>query len=205
VLLAVIVVIAAAAGILLAKPFSHSPAGSAAAPSAGASSPPPSASASGTGTASAAPVTERQAATTMATMLAQSVSERSAIISAAADVASCGSHLASDQKVFTGAVSSRKALLTRLAVLPGRAALPSALVSDLASAWQASVSADQGYARWAADESAKGCVRDDTSDPGYQAAQGPDGQATRAKTAFTAGWNPVAARYGLTQYQSTQL
>ncbi len=29
--------------------------------------------------------------------------------------------------------------------------------------------------------------------------------ATRAKTAFVAGWDPVTARYGLTQYQSTQL
>jgi hypothetical protein len=150
-------------------------------------------------------VTERQAATTMATMLSQSVSDRAAIISAATDVSSCGPHLAADQKVFSDAASSRKTLLNRLAAMPGRAALPAAVVSDLTAAWNASVSADTAYARWAGDESAKTCVKNDTADPGYQAAQGPDGDATKAKTAFVGAWNPVAARYGLTRYQSSQL
>jgi hypothetical protein len=138
-------------------------------------------------------------------MLSRSVAERSAISSAAEDVAGCGPNLAADPKVFDDAVSSRRALLAQLSALPGRAALPAALLGDLTRAWQASISADQAYARWAADENTRGCTADDTSDPGYRAAAAPDAAATRNKTAFTAAWNPVAVRYGLARYQPDQL
>jgi hypothetical protein len=152
-----------------------------------------------------AAVTEQQAAATVASMLTQSGADRAATISAAADVADCGPGLVADPKAFEDAAASRQALLTSLGTIPGRAALPAGLLSDLASAWQASVSADQAYARWATDEIARGCVHDDTSDPGYQAAQTPDKNATQDKAAFTQAWNPIATRYGLTQYQPDQL
>jgi len=138
-------------------------------------------------------------------MLTQSVSDRKAISSAASDVANCGPSLASDPKVFDDAATSRKALLASLGTVPGRAELPPALIADLTGAWQASIAADQAYARWATDEIGKGCVTDDTSDPGYQATQTPNADATKDKTAFTAAWDPIAARYGLTEYQPGQL
>ncbi len=138
-------------------------------------------------------------------MLSQSVSDRQEIGNAANDVAACGSGLAADPKVFDKAASSRTALLSSLATTSGRAALPPSLISDLTKAWQASVAADRAYAQWATDEVSKGCVRDDTSDPGYQATEAPNRDATKYKTAFAAGWNPVAARYHLTQYQQGQL
>ena len=139
-------------------------------------------------------------------MLSRSVSDRSAISGAAADVAGCGPGLAGrSPKVFATAVASRKALLAQLSALPGRTALPAGLVSDLTAAWQASVSADQAYARWAADENSRSCTPDDTGDPGYQATIAPNAAATKNKTAFTAAWNPVAARYGLARYQPGQL
>jgi hypothetical protein len=209
------------AAVLLTHPFRHSAqrpaasAGTGAAASAGST-----ASAGSGGTTSASPVTsgspaapspsasaatERQGAAGVASMLAQSVSDRSAIASAAADVAGCGPDLARDPKVFDDAVRSRQALLARLSTLTGRSALPAALVSDLTQAWRASISADQAYARWATDEISKGCVVNDTSDPGYQATVTPNTDATREKTAFTAQWNPVAARYGLTRYQPGEL
>ena len=138
-------------------------------------------------------------------MLASSVDDRTAINNAYNDVNSCGPNLDSDAAVFTRAVSSRRAMLASLASMPGRSALPPALLSDLANAWQASIAADQGFATWANDEATQGCVPDDTNDPGYQATITPDNEATQDKTAFAAQWNPIAASYGLTTYQQGQL
>ena len=73
-------------------------------------------------------VTERQAASTVAGMLASSVTDRTAINNAYNDVYSCGPNLHGDAAVFTRAVSSRRALLASLATMPGRAALPPALL-----------------------------------------------------------------------------
>jgi hypothetical protein len=150
-------------------------------------------------------VTEQQAATSVGSLLAQSVSDRAAIISAANGVSDCGPSLNSAPKVFDDAAGSRESLLARFTAMPGRAALPAALVSDLTQAWQASIAADQAYAKWANDEITQGCVANDTSDPGYQATITPNANATKYKTAFVAQWNPVAARYGLTPYQQDQL
>jgi hypothetical protein len=88
--------------------------------------------------------------------------------------------------------------------MPGRAALPPALLSDLASAWQASIEADQAFATWASDEAAR-CVPDDTNSAAYQATVGPDDNATTYKTAFVSLWNPIADNYGFTTYQQDQL
>jgi hypothetical protein len=206
----------ATAVLLIAHPFSHpalsetansgtgqtlSPGGTASASAAsGATSP-----VSPTASASAAAVNEQQAATSVASMLSQSVSDRAAIISASNDVGTCGPNLASDPKVFDDAASSRQSLLASLTAMPGLATLPPALISDLTNAWQASIAADQAYAKWANDEIAQGCVPNDTSDPGYLETETPNTNATKYKTAFVAQWNPIAAQYGLTQYQQGQL
>ncbi len=141
----------------------------------------------------------------MAALLSQSATERTATNAAANDVASCGPTLKSDPAVFGQAVTSRQALLTKLAAVPGRATLPPALVTDLTGAWKASIAADQAYVRWANDELAKQCVPNDTADPGFQATVTPNQQATTDKTQFAAAWNTVAAKYGLTKYQPGQL
>ncbi|HEX7159767.1 MAG TPA: hypothetical protein VF223_00875 [Trebonia sp.] len=204
------------AGVLIAHPFSHpavkETASTGTTPTAqpsgntGSASPTAPASTASPATSTAAPaVTKRQAATNVATLLSQSVSDRAAIISAASDVGNCGPNLNSDAKVFDDAASSRKSLLTSLTALPGRTALPAALLSDLTQAWQASIAADQAYAQWANDENTQGCVPNDTSDPGYQATVTPNANATTYKTAFVGRWNPVAAAYGLTQYTQNQL
>lgn len=205
-----------AAVLLIAHPFSHpalseirnsgtsptaSPAGTASAsavPSTATSPASPAASAPAT-------VTEQQAATSVASMLSQSVSDRAAIVSASNDVASCGPDLSSDPRVFDDAATSRQSLLARLTAMPGLATLPPALVSDLTNAWQASIAADRAYAEWANDEIAKTCVPNDTTDPGYLATETPNTNATKYKTAFVAQWNPIAVQYGLTQYQQGQL
>jgi hypothetical protein len=223
-----LLVIGVVAALVVARPFSH-PTASSDASNAARTTPAstaspglasPDASSSGSAPASLAAsgspsvsssspsspaVTERQAAASVATMLGQSVSDRSAIVSASNDVAACGPDLASDPAVFDKAASSRQKLLAKLSELPGSATLPPALISDLTKAWRASIAADQGYAQWANDEIAKACVPNDTSDPGYLATDTPNQNATTDKTAFAAQWDPIAAQYGLTQYQQNQL
>jgi hypothetical protein len=165
----------------------------------------PSASASASASVSSAAVTEKQAASTVAGMLASSVTDRTAINNAYNDVYGCGPNLDGDAAVFTRAVSSRRSLLASLATMPGRTALPPALLGDLTKAWQASMAADQGFATWAHNEVTQGCVAGDTKDPGYQTTITPDNEATEYKTDFTAAWNPIAAQYGLSTYRQGQL
>ena len=222
--LAAAAAVAVVAIVVLLHPFSHhetvndaansvkttSPTASAAASSPAASgsassSPAASPSASASASVSSTAVTEKQAASTVAGMLASSVTDRTAINNAYDDVDGCGPNLDSDAAVFTRAVSSRRALLASLATMPGRAALPPTLLSDLTNAWQASMTADQGLGTWAHDEVTQGCVKGDTKDPGYQTTITPDNEATEYKTDFTAAWNPIAAQYGLTTYQQGQL
>jgi hypothetical protein len=221
-----LLVIGIVAVLVVARPFSHpgpssaasnaartTPASTAssgsASPAGGSTGSAPASLAASGSTSPSSPsspaVTEQQAASSVATMLGQSVSDRSAIVSASDDVAACGPDLASDPAVFDKAASSRQKLLTKLSQLPGSATLPPALISDLTKAWQASIAADQGYAQWADDEIAKACVPNDTGDPGYLATDTPNQNATTYKTAFAAQWDPIAAQYGLTRYQQNQL
>ncbi len=148
---------------------------------------------------------QRQAAESLASLLAQSVTDRSSVVSAVSDVKDCGPGLTQDPQAFQAAATSRQNLLSRLGDLPGRSALPGPMLQALTGAWQASVQADQDFGQWAQDEVSQGCVQDDHSDPGYQAAAGPDRQATTDKKSFAKLWNPLAARYGLTPYQWNQL
>jgi hypothetical protein len=149
--------------------------------------------------------TREQAAQELAGLLTQSVSDRSSVVAAVGTVNGCGATLSQDPQVFSGAAASRQSLLSQLADLPGRADLPAPMLASLASAWRASIQADRDFARWARDEVLDGCVRGDHSDPGYLAAVGPDDRATVSKQAFVGSWDPIAALYGLTSYQWSQL
>jgi len=144
---------------------------------------------------------EQQAASAVASLLEQSVSDRSSVLAAVSDVTQCGPNLAQDAQTFTAASSSRQQLISQLEDLSGLSVLPAQMTQDLPGAWQASGQADQDFAGWANDESTGVCKSDDTSDPHYQAATTPDGQATQYKTAFVDLWNPIATTYGLTTYQ----
>ena len=137
-------------------------------------------------------------------LLSQSSGSRNQVGSATAAIASCGD-LAGAQSTLTAAQASRQALVTQLGQLD-LSALPqsSSLASALTSAWQSSASSDGAYAQWAADEQAKTCVPNDTSDPSYQTALAADGRASTAKTQFASLWNPVAASLGLQQWQPNQ-
>jgi hypothetical protein len=147
----------------------------------------------------------RQAAVRLSGLLAQSVTDRTAVIKAATDVRGCGTSLRHDARTFASAASSRQRLLSRLGSLPGRSLLPAAMLQDLTGAWQASAQVDTDLALWAQDNSARGCHRTSRSDAGLRASYVPEGQATADKQAFAGLWNQVARQYGLTTYQRNQL
>jgi len=148
---------------------------------------------------------EQVAAQDLSQLLAQSATDRSAIVAAVNDVNSCGSDLAADIQTFQQAAVSRQSLLSQLTGLPDSYALPTQMLQDLTSAWQSSYQADQDFAGWANDENSNGCTANDTSDSDYQAATEPDDQATADKQAFVNLWNPIASQYGLPTYQQNQL
>jgi hypothetical protein len=148
---------------------------------------------------------EQAAAQNLASLLARSTTDRSAVTGAVTDVNKCGPNLSADASTFRQAASSRQRLLGQLAQLPGRSALPAHLLQDLTGAWQASQQADKDFAAWASDENTNGCTPNDSADANFQAANGPDNQATADKQAFVSEWNPIASRYGLPAYQWNEI
>jgi hypothetical protein len=199
------------AGVTVGLLLAHSPKHNTAAPPARGSTAPAT---QGTSTGPASPSapasspasgsSQQQAATRLAALLSSSVSDRAAIDDAYNDVMNCGPNLSQDAGTFQQAVTSRQQLLSQLNGMPGASALPASMISSLSQAWQASISADQDFAAWAQDE-ASGCTPNDTANANYQAANGPDSQATTFKTAFVGQWNPIATQYGLQTYQQDQL
>jgi hypothetical protein len=148
------------------------------------------------------PVTEQQAATHLSGLLAQSVSIRNSIVNASQDAGRCGGAYTQDAQTFRQAATARRNLIGQLDSLPGAQTLPVQMLSDLRSAWQASATADDDYARWADDEAAQGCT---TNDTWLAATNTPNQQATADKMAFIVLWNPIASRYGLPTYTQDQL
>jgi len=209
---------AAGAYVLVARPFSATPGTASGGSNAANVSQSTAGSATGsTGPARSSPAapgtpsatassgqsgSRQQAATALAGLLRQSTSDRSAINDAYNDAYGCGRNLSGDQQAFQQAASSRQHLLNQLASLPGGQALPAQMLSDLTNAWQASLSVDNDYARWAGDESSSGCT---LQDPSYAAAETPNEQATANKNAFVGLWNPIAGQYSLPQYTGGQI
>jgi len=154
---------------------------------------------------SPAVASRRQAAQDLAGLLAQSGTDRTAITQAFNAVADCSPGLSQDETIFSDAASSHQALLGKLAALPGRSALPAAMLQDLTAAWQASAEADQDFASWTQDEISHGCSTNYRSDANYQATMVPDKQATKDKKAFAALWTAIASEYGLPSYQYNQI
>lgn len=157
------------------------------------------------GSGSSAPSTEQAAAQHLANLLSQSAGNRSSIVNAVSDVSTCGPDLSQDSQVFQDAADSRQTLLNDLTNISGLSALPAQMTRALSNAWQASKQADQDFAAWAQDENSSGCTPNDTSDSNYQAASGPDTQASQYKQQFTDQWNQIASQYGLDTYQPGQL
>ncbi|MER7108426.1 hypothetical protein [Streptomyces sp. NPDC000229] len=169
---------------------------------AAASSPTP-----GAGASQAAPDPARAQAEALDKLLADSNNSRDTVIRSVENIKKCQGldQAATDLR---GAAGQRRDLVTRLQgltvdKLPNHAALSAALTK----AWQASASADDHYAAWAAEvKGKKGCKGGKARSTG-EFAQGnrASGEATAAKTQASALWNGIAATYGLTPRQPAQL
>jgi hypothetical protein len=126
-------------------------------------------------------------------------------VNAVNSVSQCGPTLSQDPKILESAAAARQRLLSQLASLPGRSALPGQMLQALTGAWLGSATADRDFAQWAQDELSRGCTQNDQADPNFRAAVAPDHRATSGKRAFVNLWNPIAAQYGLTSYTWNQL
>jgi hypothetical protein len=148
-------------------------------------------------------LTQQQAATSLAGLLAQSGTDHSDVNAAVTNVERCKG-LAADAKTFNKAAANRRTLLSKLAALPGRSALPAAMIAHLTSGWQASATVDADLAKWANSEAGH-CKKNDLKNPAYAASLPFDSQATNGKTEFVNQWNGLARKYGLATYQPSQI
>ena len=159
---------------------------------------PATSSSTGTGALS-----QQQAATGLAGLLAQSGTDHADVNAAVSNVEGCKG-LTADAQTFNKAAANRRTLLSKLAQLPGRSALPAAMISDLTNGWQASATVDADLAKWATAEAGH-CKKNDLKNPAYTASLPYDGKATNGKTAFVKQWNGLARKYGLAVYQPSQI
>ncbi|MET9961894.1 hypothetical protein ABZ128_23055 [Streptomyces sp. NPDC006326] len=141
-------------------------------------------------------------------LLADSNDSRAAVIRAVDDIKSCR-NLGQAANDLRDAARQREQLVTRLQdlkidQLPDNAKL----AGSLTKAWQSSADADNSYAAWADDVSGdkKGCKDGQAKSTG-NAAQGnkSSGEATKAKESAATLWNAIAAKYGLTKRDKSQL
>lgn len=202
---ATVVVAGAVAAFILFGPSHHKVAAVSPPSTSTSSTPSISFNSSSTTSGSVAASLELQQAQSLNTLLAQSSSNRGAIVAATSDIANCGD-LSQDQATLSAAAESRQTLLNQLSQID-IAQLPNAtsLATMLNAAWQASFQSDNSYAAWAGDLDETGCGGQASADPNWQAAQITDNQATEAKTSFVAAWNPIAATLGLPQYSANNI
>jgi len=76
--------------------------------------------------------------------------------------------------------------------------------SDLITALRDSLNADRDYLTWAQQQQSAGCTPGAQSSA-YTTAYNADQQANAAKAEFALVWDPIAARYGLSQQSSESI
>jgi hypothetical protein len=148
-------------------------------------------------------MTQQQAASALSGLLSQSGTDHSDVNAAVTSVTECKG-LAADARTLNKAAANRRTLLAKLSQLPGRSALPPAMLADLTGAWQASATVDSDLAKWASDGVGH-CKKNNTKDPNYTATLPFDSKATNDKTAFARAWNGLAKKYGLPAYSPSQI
>jgi hypothetical protein len=143
---------------------------------------------------------------TLGSYLARSASVRSTIQSAIDGVQSCSETPSSGEATLQQAIDTRQYILDSLPTL-SVSGLPhgTELVSTLTTTMQDSVAADKDYQGWMKDFASSGspCGSDPSQDQNYAAAVSISNEATTAKSAFVAIWNPMAPGYGQPVYSST--
>ncbi|WP_411106677.1 hypothetical protein [Streptomyces sp. cmx-4-9] len=165
-------------------------------------------SASGSAAAGEAPVDPaRPQAVQLDKLLADSNDSRASVIKAVEDIKSC-KNLDQAAGDLRDAARQREELVTRLQELkvdklPDHAKLS----ASLTKAWKSSANADNSYAAWAEDAKDEKNCKDGKAKSTDNASAGnkASGEATKAKESAAALWNSIAAKYGLTKRDKTQL
>jgi hypothetical protein len=190
-----VVAIAAAGGVLALKlksPVTPTPSST---PTSSASTPTPTPSSSSPGTPTA--LSEATAINNLLMHSATSLTRLRHAISYADNCANLSYAVGQIQRAITG----RQRELSQASGL-STGALPNgtALMSDLTQALRYSVNADNGYLSWAQQQEA-------SCQPGTAVNVDPadNNGATTYKTMFVGLWDPIAARYGLTQFAESQI
>lgn len=155
----------------------------------------------------AAPDPAKPQAEELDKLLADSNNSRAAVISAVEKTKTC-TNLDKAVSDLKGAAQQRRDLVTRLKDLAVDK-LPNngELTASLTKAWQASASADDHYAAWAAQaKSKKVCKHGKARTTSQtQAANVQSGEASKAKREASKLWNTIAKKYGLTEREATAL
>ncbi|WP_458337167.1 hypothetical protein [Streptomyces sp. 372A] len=140
-------------------------------------------------------------------LLADSNNSRAAVIGAVEKTKSC-TDLDTAVSDLKGAATERRDLVTRLQALSVDE-LPDhdRLTAALTTAWQASASADDHYAAWAAQaKSKKVCKHGHAKTTSHtKQATVKSAEASKAKQEASGLWNKIAEKYGLTKRQATAL
>ncbi|MEU9531389.1 hypothetical protein AB0D00_03560 [Streptomyces sp. NPDC048213] len=140
-------------------------------------------------------------------LLADSNNSRAAVIGAVEKTKNC-TDLDKAVSDLKGAAKQRRDLVTRLQALSVDK-LPNhdQLTASLTRAWQASASADDHYAAWAAQaKSKKVCKHGHARTTSHtQQANVKSGEASTAKRQASGLWNKIAEKYGLTRRDATAL
>lgn len=140
-------------------------------------------------------------------LLADSNNSRAAVIGAVEKTKTC-TNLDKAVSDLKGAAQQRRDLVTRLKGLAvDKLPANGDLTASLTKAWQASASADDHYAAWAAQaKSKKVCKHGKARTTSQtQAANVQSGEASKAKREASKLWNTIAKKYGLTEREATAL
>jgi serine/threonine-protein kinase len=171
-------------------------------------SPGPAASSPGRGTTSpnSAPATARSQASAINTLLMNSAHSRSrwnsnVLVSNVGQCINIDSDVSQIQQITDQRTSEYNQATALLAdMIPNGATLKSQLMTAL----KISLRIDNDYLAWAQQQQSSGCSVG-TNSKYYQQATSLDSQATTDKEIFVGTWNPIATKYGLTQFSAGQI
>lgn len=134
----------------------------------------------------------------MSKLLGSSAATRLTLQSAVTQVRAC-TNLSGAVSQIQNVVDQRSSQYQQASALPTTALASGALLkSDLITALRDSLTADRDYLTWARQQLGGGCAPGAQS-AAYATAFNADQQANAAKAQFALVWDPVAARYGVSQ------
>jgi hypothetical protein len=134
-------------------------------------------------------------------LLNSSAATRVALQSAVTQVRGCA-NLSGAVSQIQHVVDQRSSQYEQASALPTANLASGAIVkSDLITALRDSLNADRDYLTWAQQQQSAGCTPGAQSSA-YTTAYNADQQANAAKAEFALVWDPIAARYGLSQQSS---